>query len=153
MSRCVPAPRGATAVLASLALAALAVLAACGGGAGSDQPAPAATAAPAAPAAPGGGAIPAAAVAEAEQIFATRCTACHGPQGKGDGPASAGLVPVPRNFTDPAWQASVTDEHIEKIVKFGGGAVGKALTMPSNPDLIAKPDVVKALRAHVRGLK
>lgn len=90
---------------------------------------------------------------EAEQIFSTRCTPCHGPQGKGDGPASAGLEPKPRNFTNAAWQSEVTDDHIEKIVVYGGAAVGKSPAMPPNPDLQAKPQVVAALRAHIRDLK
>lgn len=151
MSRHDGAPAGAIGFAACLGLAV--VLMGCGGGSGTPSPAPAASAAPAAAAAPAAGAPSAAAIAEAEQIFATRCFACHGPQGKGDGPASAGLTPPPRNFTDPAWQASVTDEHIETIVKYGGAAVGKSPAMPNNPDLIAKPDVVTALRMHVRGLK
>lgn len=103
-------------------------------------------------AAPAAGEPSAEAVAEAKQIFSTRCTPCHGPQGAGDGPASGNLSPRPRNFTDPAWQSSVTDEHIEKIVVYGGAAVGRSPAMPNNPDLAAKPEVVKALRAHVRGL-
>jgi len=113
-------------------------------------PAPAPAAAPAAPAA--GEAGGEAARVEAEQIFTTRCVTCHGPQGAGDGPASAGLTPPPRNFQDPAWQASVTDAHIEQIVQYGGAAVGKSAAMPANPDLMSKPEVVSALRAYVRGL-
>lgn len=93
------------------------------------------------------------ATAQASEIFTMRCTPCHGAQGKGDGAASAGLVPPPRDFQDPTWQDGVTDEHIEKIVMYGGAAVGKAPMMPGNPDLTAKPDVVKALRAHVRSLR
>jgi mono/diheme cytochrome c family protein len=114
--------------------------------------APAAEAPPAAAPAPPPAASPAAAQAEAKQIFDTRCVTCHGPQGAGDGPASAGLTPPPRNFQDPAWQASVTDAHIEQIVQYGGAAVGRSAAMPANPDLMAKPEVVAALRAHVRGL-
>lgn len=95
---------------------------------------------------------PAAAVQkEAEEIFNSRCTPCHGPKGAGDGPASAGLTPPPRNFQDKAWQAQVTDEHIEKIITYGGAAVGKSPAMPPNPDLADKP-VVKGLRQHLRGL-
>lgn len=117
-------------------------------------PAPAPAAAPAAPAAPtaGGAGASEAARLEAEQIFKTRCVTCHGPQGAGDGPASAGLTPPPRNFQDPAWQTSVTDAHIEQIVQYGGAAVGKSAAMPANPDLMGKPEVVTALRAYVRGL-
>lgn len=89
---------------------------------------------------------------EAEQIFATRCFTCHGPKGAGDGPGSAGLTPPPRNFQDPAWQSSVDDEHIAKIIVYGGTAVGLSPMMPGNPDLMGKPEVVKALVAHVRSL-
>lgn len=91
--------------------------------------------------------------AAAEEIFATRCTPCHGPKGAGDGAASASLTPKPRNFTDPDWQAKVTDEHIEKIIVYGGAAVGRSPAMPANPDLDPKPGLVKALRAHIRALK
>jgi mono/diheme cytochrome c family protein len=34
-----------------------------------------------------------------KKIFETTCIACHGTDGKGDGPVSAGLNPAPRNFT------------------------------------------------------
>lgn len=96
--------------------------------------------------------VSAAASKEAEELFATRCTPCHGATGQGDGPASAGLTPKPRNFHDKAWQASVTDEHIEKIIQYGGAAVGKSPSMPANPDLPSKPEVVSALRQYVRNL-
>lgn len=85
-------------------------------------------------------------------MFEQRCSTCHGVSGAGDGPASAGLTPRPRNFTDPEWQKSVTDEHIEQIIQYGGAAVGRSPMMPSNPDLTSKPDVVAALRQHVREL-
>lgn len=91
--------------------------------------------------------------AAATELFANRCTPCHGAGGAGDGPASQGLTPRPANFTSAEWQARVTDEHIEKIVVYGGQAVGKSAAMPPNPDLDAKPALVAALRAHIRSLK
>lgn len=97
--------------------------------------------------------VPEAARTEAGQIFSTRCAACHGPQGRGDGAASASLSPKPANFTESAWHSKVTDEHIEKIIQYGGSAVGKSPSMPGNPDLTSKPDVVAGLREHIRGLK
>jgi len=109
-------------------------------------PAPAKTAAVAAP--PAG--ITDAARATATETFASRCTPCHGPAGAGDGPASKGLTPPPRNFQDAAWQKDVTDDHIEKVVQYGGAAVGRSPAMPPNPDL--QPDVVSALREHIRSL-
>lgn len=100
-----------------------------------------------------GVAITAEARQEATQIFTGRCTPCHGPTGAGDGPSSKQLSPPPRDFRDPAWQAQVTDDHIENIIRFGGAAVGKSPGMPPNPDLVERPEVVAALREHVRGLK
>jgi hypothetical protein len=81
-----------------------------------------------------------------------RCTPCHGPEGRGDGPASASLNPHPRNFHDVDWQKQATDEHIEKIIQYGGAAVGKSPAMPANPDLTDKPQVVAALKNHIRSL-
>jgi mono/diheme cytochrome c family protein len=96
----------------------------------------------------GGGAVD---MAAAQEVYTTRCVTCHGPRGAGDGPASAGLTPRPRNLTDPTWQAGVTDEHIERIIVGGGAAVGMSPAMPNNPDLREKPEVVAGLRQMIRG--
>ncbi|MDX2165814.1 MAG: c-type cytochrome [Deltaproteobacteria bacterium] len=95
--------------------------------------------------------VPPAAMADAEAIFRARCTMCHGSGGRGDGPAGAALSPRPRDMTDPTWQASVTDAHIETVILGGGPADGRSPLMPANPDLKTKPDVIKALRQIVRG--
>jgi mono/diheme cytochrome c family protein len=142
---------------AALAFALALAAAGCGSesetpGGGQTQAAPPSAPTPAPSPAPAAGAAGGDATAEAKAIFDSRCVTCHGPQGAGDGPASAGLTPPPRNFRDPAWQQSVTDQHIEQIVQYGGAAVGKSPAMPANPDLMSKPEVVAALRAHVRGL-
>lgn len=42
------------------------------------------------------------AVEKGKAIFASNCVACHGATGDGKGPAAAALVPVPRDFLDPA---------------------------------------------------
>jgi mono/diheme cytochrome c family protein len=121
-------------------------------GSGEKASTPTAPAAPAAPAPAAAAKSSEATSAEAKQIFETRCYTCHGMTGMGDGPGSAGLNPKPRNFTDKTWQASVNDDHINKIIQYGGAAVGRSPMMPGNPDLIAKPDVVAALVKHVRSL-
>jgi mono/diheme cytochrome c family protein len=110
-----------------------------------------AAAAPSAPAAPAKPAVDAA--ADAAQIFKDRCSVCHGLSGHGDGPASAGLKPPPRNYSDEKWQASVTDEHIEKTIVNGGASVGLSPLMVPNPDLGPKPETVKELRKIIRGFK
>lgn len=62
--------------------------------------------------------------------YGALCASCHGPTGKGDGPAGGALNPKPRDLSDPAWQAKVSDEHIRKVTKQGGPAVGLSPLMP-----------------------
>jgi cytochrome c553 len=126
----------------------LAVLAAAAGCGKSTDAAPAPTDLPAAP--PSTGKTGAAAVREASNIFKTVCTACHGENGHGDGPASSTLQPKPRDYTDKAWQASVTDEQITKTILMGGAAVGKSPAMPAQPQLKEQPEVVANLVKMIR---
>lgn len=130
--------------------ATIGLTAACGDSKADQAPAP--SAAEPAASAPAAASISAEARAEAKQVFDTRCFACHGAGGQGDGPASAGLNPKPRDLADPGWQGEVTDEHIEKIIMYGGAAVGRSPAMPANPDLASKPEVISALRELVREL-
>jgi mono/diheme cytochrome c family protein len=87
---------------------------------------------------------------EARSMFKTVCAACHGENGRGDGVAAASLNPKPRDYTDKAWQRSVTDDHIRDIILKGGSALGKSPLMPAQPQLAAKPDVVEELVKIVR---
>ncbi len=86
----------------------------------------------------------------ATNLFTERCAPCHGPNGAGDGPAAKALDPRPRNFHDSSWQSSVTDEHITKIIRYGGPSVGKSPAMPANPDLVDRGAVVASLTAKLR---
>ncbi|MGH7879955.1 MAG: c-type cytochrome [Candidatus Binataceae bacterium] len=97
-------------------------------------------------------AISAEARGQAAQIFDERCSACHGAEGRGDGPGAAALKPKPINFHNPNWQKSVSDDQIAKAIVKGGMAVGLSNQMAPNPDLEDEPDVVKALVARVRSL-
>ena len=128
---------------------------ACGPAGDSPRTAPAApppaAPAPPPPPAPAASGAPAA-DREAGLIFSARCATCHGSLGAGDGPGSAGLEPKPRDFRDPAWQASVSDAHLQQIIVGGGPAVGKSPLMPPNPDLAGKPEVVTALVVQLRSL-
>jgi len=88
---------------------------------------------------------------EAEELFVSACATCHGMDGTGTGPASVALNPKPRNYTDPAWQASVTDDQIKAIILGGGAAVGKSNSMMAFPSLKDKPAVLDAVVKLVRG--
>jgi mono/diheme cytochrome c family protein len=122
-------------------------------------PAPAA-----APAAAGPAATPAPAPAEpaataapisddARNLFKTRCAICHGETGKGDGLGAASLNPKPRNYSDAAWQASVTDETLKKVIVEGGPAIGLSPLMVHNPDLASRPEMVDDLVRIIRSFK
>lgn len=117
---------------------------------GCNDPPPAkATAAAAAPTPVA--AAPAASSPPPQEVFAQRCGPCHGTSGKGDGPGAAALTPKPRDYTDAAWQKSVTDEQLRKTILYGGAAVGKSPMMPASPDLEQKPELVEGLVKVVRG--
>lgn len=72
---------------------------------------------------------PADPLAEIKKTYATYCSSCHGPDGKAATPTAQALNPKPRNFDDKAWQASVDDAHIAKVIKEGGPSVGLSATM------------------------
>ena len=99
-----------------------------------------------------GGGAAGGAMAAARQIFANTCSTCHGMDGTGTGPAAASLGSAhPRNYTDPGWQASVTDADIRRIILVGGQAVGKSPMMPPNPQLQERPEVLDAMVQIIRG--
>ena len=83
----------------------------------------------------------------------TFCITCHGKSGKGDGLAALALNPKPRNWTDPKWHASVTDEQIFKVIKLGGEKNGLSKLMAPNPQYQDRPGVLHALVKLVRGFK
>jgi mono/diheme cytochrome c family protein len=77
------------------------------------------------------------------------CGSCHGATGQADGPAALALNPKPRNLSDADWQKSVTDEHIYKVIKDGGTAVGLSASM-APWGAILKEDELQAMVALVR---
>ncbi|RIL00867.1 MAG: hypothetical protein DCC71_18340 [Proteobacteria bacterium] len=62
-------------------------------------------------------------------LYATNCASCHGPGGDGDGPASAALEPKPAKHSDGAYMNALSNEHLFKVIKEGGPAVGKSPLM------------------------
>lgn len=88
---------------------------------------------------------------QAGHIFRTICATCHGTDGTGNGPGAQALNPKPRNYTDAAWQASITDDEIKKIIVEGGAAVGKSPMMPPNKHLAQQPQTLDGLVKIIRG--
>lgn len=61
-------------------------------------------------------------------IFRTRCAVCHGKKGKGDGMLAAVVKnPPPFNLT----LSRAPDEYLFRIIKLGGGEMGRSPSMPA----------------------
>jgi len=85
---------------------------------------------------------------DASSIYVQKCVSCHGPQGKGDGPAGKYLNPKPNDFAISL--KDKTDDWIAKSIKGGGVAVGLPPVMPPYADL--SDDQVKALVDYIKKL-
>jgi uncharacterized membrane protein len=88
--------------------------------------------------------------AQAAALFEGLCATCHGLDGRAETETAKALSPHPRAYVDGAWQKSVTDAQLAKVIVEGGAAIGKSDLMPANPDLASQPDVVRALVKRVR---
>ncbi|RFF33019.1 c-type cytochrome [Wenzhouxiangella sediminis] len=89
--------------------------------------------------------------AAGETKFKQLCATCHGPTGKGDGPASAALNPQPRDLSDAEWQNAVDDAHIRTVIKDGGAAVGLSPIMTAFGHSLNDEDLDN-LVAYIRSL-
>src|SRR5215831_17169886 len=108
-------------------LAIVIALAACGKG---DEPPPPTSGSPNSHT-ESGPSRPRAMPTKAQAVFHALCATCHGPDGRGTGPSAQMLNPKPRDYTDPKWQASVTDAEIKDVILKGGAALGKSPSMAS----------------------
>jgi mono/diheme cytochrome c family protein len=91
---------------------------------------PPAVTTPERPAAPEAAAQPAAPDASRGAVhYAQLCATCHGARGDADTPMAATLTPKPARHSDGVYMNALSDEHLFKVIKFGGPAVGKSPLM------------------------
>lgn len=83
-----------------------------------------------------------------KELFAANCQACHGPLGKGDGPASQVLNPKPRDLTQRPYKQGCGPGAIVRTLKIG--VAGSA--MPSFKDTLSEEEMWK-LGHYVRSLQ
>jgi mono/diheme cytochrome c family protein len=81
-------------------------------------------------------------------VYAQECAACHGPKGKGDGPAGQVMAPPPAPFSTTLKGKS--DSWIESVITQGGPAVGLSPGMPPHPNLSGTQ--VKDLTQYIKRL-
>jgi mono/diheme cytochrome c family protein len=84
-------------------------------------------------------------VALGNKVYQDRCALCHGPEGKGEGPAAAALNPKPRNHTDGAYMNSRTDAQLLEVIRHGKGG------MPAWGGVLSETEIQAVLK-HVRSL-
>jgi mono/diheme cytochrome c family protein len=87
--------------------------------------------------------------AKGKEIFQTNCAACHGPEGKGNGPAAAALDPKPRNLSDADYVSTLSNEHLVKVITEGGASVGKSPMMAAWGGILSENDILNVI-AYVR---
>jgi len=78
--------------------------------------------------------------------YVAKCQACHGPEGKGDGPASGALPKKPQDMTDAAFWKGMTDDKLRATITKGKpGSAMRAFPMKPEPlsDLVAYLNTLK----------
>ena len=78
---------------------------------------------------------------EGKKIFLVKCAACHGENGKGDGPLASNFDPRPRDFCLPGfWQGDVDKKISDSVTK------GKGQMVP----IKLSPEELKAVTEYVK---
>jgi mono/diheme cytochrome c family protein len=80
-----------------------------------------------------------------KKVYLERCALCHGPQGKGDGTAAAGLDPKPRNHTDGSYMNGRTNDELLTVIRNGKGAMPAWGTILSDQEIHAVLGYVRTL--------
>lgn len=86
-----------------------------------------------------------------KETYAKFCTTCHGATGKGDGPMGAGMNPKPKDLSDKAYNRSLKDDYLVKLIQEGGPALGKSPMMPKFGGTLKENDVADVI-AFLRSL-
>lgn len=124
----------------SFSIALLVALAGCGAGAGPES---------VDPNAPVTHEVTAELLERGQTVYTQNCAPCHGPKGKGDGPAAATLNPKPRDHSNGQYMDQLSDQKIADTVRMGGVISGYP-NMPSSPHI--QGEDMAALVAFVRSL-
>ncbi len=78
-----------------------------------------------------------------------KCAACHGKDGKGQGPAAKAMKIKTADWTDKAAMEMLKDDFLKEIIGKGGKAVSKSKRMPAYAKKL-KPEDIQDLVAYIR---
>jgi len=90
------------------------------------------------------------AAAAGKSVYATYCATCHGAKGKGDGPA-APKDPPPADHSNAEYMASLSDQHLYKVIACGGASIGKSPMMTAWGGILSEQQI-KDVIARTREL-
>jgi len=79
-------------------------------------------------------------------VFKAQCVVCHGPRGKGDGPAAVALTPRPANLAAAARLEQLSDDSLVNVVTAG------RKTMPGFGRMLT-PEQILEVVAYIRSFK
>ena len=79
------------------------------------------------------------------------CAICHGKRGNADGFNAPNLRTPPARHTDPIFMGTLSDAQIQRIIKEGGGALGRSPQMPPWGGVL-KIQEISDLTAFIRTL-
>ena len=88
----------------------------------------------------------------APEAFQVLCTRCHGAGGVPVEAAAELAQRSARNLTDPAWQDSVDDAHIERIIRDGGAVLRPDSAMPAWKGALSE-ELIEELVQVIRGFR
>ncbi len=86
--------------------------------------------------------------ATGRRVYQERCAACHGDEGRGDGPAAMALVPKPRNFRDAGIWRARTASQLRLVVRDG-----RPGTMMAPFRDVLSDEEIDAVVAYVEGFR
>jgi mono/diheme cytochrome c family protein len=93
-----------------------------------------------------------------QQRYQQLCETCHGPEGKGDGPAGLGAQPMPRDFSVGLFKFDAdsdgrtgSDEDLFLVIRDGAMAAGGSPLMAPWGHL--GDDSIRELVVYIRGLE
>ncbi|MEW5764701.1 MAG: c-type cytochrome [Acidobacteriota bacterium] len=92
-------------------------------------------------------------LARGRALFEQNCRSCHGPEGRGDGPAAQGLAPPPRDFASPqGWKNGPGIPEIYRTLEKGipGSSMGAYDYLPAK-DRMALVHYVQSLGSFSHG--
>jgi mono/diheme cytochrome c family protein len=83
------------------------------------------------------------------EIYEINCASCHGPEGKGDGPAAAGLDPQPASLADAHLMEDMSDGALFWRVNEGGMIEPFNSAMPAWKDTLSQDEIWQVI-AYIR---